>query len=121
MTAAEAAASATDPTAQGRLLTLARFPSYAGAQHLVDRLADAKFPVERMRIVGNGIRTVETVTGRMTTGRAALYGAGSGAWFGLFIGLLFGLFTIGPVWIGVLLTTVLLGAVFGAVAGFVGH
>ncbi len=99
-------------------LTLARFPSYAGAQHLVDRLADAKFPVERMRIVGNGIRTVETVTGRMTKGRAALYGAGSGAWFGLFIGLLFGLFTIGPAWIGVLLTTVLLGAVFGAIAGF---
>jgi hypothetical protein len=124
MTAAEStnavpAAAAAAP--QGRLLTLARFPSYAGAQHLVDRLSDAKFPVERMRIVGNGIRTVERVTGRMTKGRAALYGAGSGAWFGLFIGLLFGLFTIGPAWIGVLLTTVLLGAVFGAVAGFVGH
>ncbi|SNR57262.1 general stress protein [Blastococcus mobilis] len=127
MTTAESATSAATPstpatpTAQRRLLTLARFPSYAGAQHLVDRLADAKFPVERMRIVGNGIRTVETVTGRMTKGRAALYGAGSGAWFGLFVGLLFGLFAVGPAWIGVVLTTVLLGAAFGAVAGFIAH
>jgi hypothetical protein len=103
------------------VLTLARFPSYAGAQHLVDRLSDAKFPVEHTRIVGNGVRSVERVTGRMTKGRAALYGAGSGAWFGLFIGLIFAIFTIGPVWIGVMLTTVLLGAVFGAFAGFVGH
>ncbi|MCF6733677.1 general stress protein [Blastococcus sp. KM273129] len=107
--------------ATGRLLTLARFGTYAEAQRLVDRLSDAKFPVERTRIVGNGIRTVETVTGRMTTGRAALYGAGSGAWLGLFIALLFAIFTIGPVWWGVLLTTVLIGAVFGAVLGAVGH
>jgi hypothetical protein len=64
---------------------------------------------------------VEQVTGRMTKGRAALYGAGTGAWLGLFIALLFAIFTIGPAWWGVLLTTVLVGAVFGAVAGFVGH
>jgi hypothetical protein len=105
----------------GHLLTLARFPSYAGAQRLVDELSDARFPVERTRIVGNGIRTVETVTGRLTKGRAALYGAGTGAWLGLFIALLFAIFTIGPVWWGVLLTTVVLGSVFGALAGFVGH
>ncbi|MCF6509177.1 hypothetical protein E9549_17465 [Blastococcus sp. MG754426] len=111
----------TTSAATGRLLTLARFGTYAEAQRLVDRLSDAKFPVERTRIVGNGLRTVETVTGRMTTGRAALYGAGSGAWLGLFIALLFTIFTIGPVWWGVLLTTVLIGAVFGAILGAVGH
>ena len=118
MSATDLAANA---TIQGRLLTLARFPSYAGAARLVDRLADAKFPVENLRIVGNGVRSVETVTGRMTKGRAALYGAGSGAWFGLFVGLIFAIFTIGPVWFGVIATTTLLGAVFGALAGFVGH
>lgn len=112
---------ATSSAATGRLVTLARFGTYAEAQQLVDRLSDSKFPVEHTRIVGNGIRTVETVTGRMTTGRAALYGAGSGAWLGLFIALLFGIFTIGPVWWGVLLTTVLIGAVFGAVLAAVGH
>jgi hypothetical protein len=108
-------------SSSGHLVTLARFDSYAGAQHFVDQLSDAKFPVERTRIVGNGIRSVETVTGRLTKGRAALYGAGTGAWFGLFIALLFAIFTLGPVWWGVLITTVLLGAVFGAFAGFVGH
>src|SRR4051794_24507968 len=87
-----------------RLVALARFGSYAGAQHLVDQLSDARFPVERTRIVGSGIRSVEDVTGRLTKGRAALYGAGSGAWFGLFIALLFAIFTIGPVWWSVLLT-----------------
>ncbi len=35
-----------------------------------------------LRIVGTGLRTVEEVTGRMTKGRAALFGAGTGAWFG---------------------------------------
>ena len=104
-----------------RLLTLARFDSYAGAARLVDRLSDAGFPVERSRIVGNGLRSVEAVTGRLTKGRAALYGAGTGAWFGLFIALLFAIFTLGPAWWGVLFTTVLLGALFGAFAGFLGH
>ncbi|TKJ22203.1 TIGR04086 family membrane protein [Blastococcus sp. CCUG 61487] len=104
-----------------RLVTLARFDSYAGAQRLVDQLSDAKFPVENIRIVGNGVRTVEDVTGRMSKGRAALYGAGTGAWIGLFVALLFLIFTIGPVWWGVLLTTVPLAALFGALAGFIGH
>lgn len=107
--------------AVARMLTLARFPTYSAAQRLVDQLSDAKFPVEGVRIVGNGVRSVETVTGRMTKGKAALYGAGSGAWIGLFIALLFAIFTIGPAWLGVLLWTVLLGAVFGAIAGFIGH
>ncbi len=104
-----------------RLLTLARFDAYPRAAHLVDRLSDAGFPVEHTRIVGNGLRSVEAVTGRLTKGRAALYGAGTGAWFGLFIALLFAIFTLGPVWWGVLGTTVLLGALFGAIAGFLGH
>lgn len=103
------------------MVTIARFDSYAGAQHLVDRLSDERFPVENVRIVGNGIRSVEDVTGRLTKGRAAAYGAGMGAWWGLFIALLFAIFTIGPAWWGVLLTTVVVGALFGAVAGFLGH
>ena len=66
----------TQPTAPASgMVTIARFDSYAGAQHLVDRLSDERFPVETVRIVGNGIRSVEDVTGRLTKGRAALYGA----------------------------------------------
>jgi hypothetical protein len=98
---------------------LANFPTYAGAQELVDRLSDAGFDVKRLRIVGNELRSVEQVTGRLTVGRAALLGAGSGAWFGLFIGLLFGLFSPGVLWLSVLLAGLLIGAGWGAIFGAV--
>jgi hypothetical protein len=95
--------------------------TYADAQALVDRLSDAGFPVQNVRIVGEGVRTVEQVTGRMTKGKAALLGAGSGAWLGLLIGLLFGLFTVGAAWVYVLLMGLVIGAVWGAVFGFIAH
>ena len=37
------------------------------------------FPVERAAIVGTGLKTVEQIAGRMTTGRAALMGAAPGS------------------------------------------
>lgn len=95
-------------------------PTYAQAQEFVDALSDAEFPVEHVRIVGTGLRSVEQVTGRMTNGRAALYGAGTGAWLGLMIGLLFGIFTLGA-WLPVVLWSVVLGAVWGLVLGLIGH
>ncbi|GAB2598795.1 hypothetical protein GCM10009696_00240 [Kocuria himachalensis] len=95
-------------------------PTYAEAQRMVDALSDAEFPVEHVRIVGTGLRSVEQVTGRMTNGRAALYGAGTGAWLGLMIGLLFGLFTVGA-WLSVVLWSVVLGAIWGLVLGLIGH
>jgi len=52
--------------------TIGVYPTYAEAERAVDRLADAKFPVERVAIVGTGIRWVEQVTGRMSYGKAAL-------------------------------------------------
>lgn len=100
---------------------LASYPDYADAQRLVDRMSDDGFPVESVRIVGEGVRTVEQVTGRMTRARAAAAGAMSGAWFGVFIGLLFGLFTAGAAWIWMLLISLLIGAFWGAVFGFVAH
>jgi hypothetical protein len=99
---------------------LATVPAYGQAQGLVDQLSDAKFPVEHVRVVGTGLRTVEQVTGRMTYGKAALYGAGSGAWVGLLLGLLLGIFTVGA-WGAVVLWGVVLGAVWGLVFGLIGH
>jgi MFS family permease len=84
-------------------------------------MSDDGFPVESVRIVGEGVRTVEQVTGRMTRGRAAAAGAASGAWFGVFIGLLFGLFTAGAAWVWMLLISLVIGAFWGAVFGFVAH
>uniref|UniRef100_UPI0039C000B1 general stress protein n=1 Tax=Lentzea alba TaxID=2714351 RepID=UPI0039C000B1 len=100
---------------------LASFSDYAEAQRLVDRMSDDGFPVESVRIVGEGVRTVEQVTGRMTRGRAAAAGAASGAWFGVLIGLLFGLFTAGAAWVWMLLISLLIGAFWGGVFGFVAH
>ncbi|GAA2645136.1 membrane protein [Dactylosporangium fulvum] len=101
-------------------VTVARFADYASAQQAVDYLSDNGFPVERTAIIGTDLRLVETVLGRLTVGRAAGAGALSGAWFGLFLGFLFILFS-NENWIGVLLATVLIGALWGAVFGATGH
>ncbi|SMC54950.1 general stress protein [Lentzea albidocapillata] len=100
---------------------LASFPDYLDAQRLVDRMSDDGFPVESVRIIGDGIRTVEQVTGRMTRVRAAAAGAVGGAWFGVFIGLLFGLFTAGQTWAWFVFISLVVGAFWGAVFGFVAH
>lgn len=98
------------------------YPTYEGAQRAVDFLSDSGFPVEHTAIIGSDLRMVETVLGRLTRGRAALAGAGSGAWFGLLVGLLLSLFAVSAHNILVLLLSgIVFGAVFGAVLGFIGH
>ncbi|ROT33221.1 general stress protein [Micromonospora sp. HM5-17] len=101
-------------------VTVASYPDYPSAQYTVDFLSDNHFPVERTAIVGTDLTLVETVLGRMTTGRAALAGAATGAWFGLFIGLLFGIFTVGNWW-AVILVGLGIGAVWGAIFGAIAH
>jgi hypothetical protein len=103
--------------------TVGSYRDYASAQEAVDFLSDRGFPVDRLRIVGEDLRTVERVTGRLTTGRAALAGAGSGAVFGGLIGLFLGLFTLEPAVSSLILGLygVLLGTVFGALFGAIGH
>jgi hypothetical protein len=100
---------------------IASFPSYAEAQRLVDTMSDQGFPVEHVRIVGENLRTVEYVTGRLNLAKAALAGAASGAWFGLLLGLLIGLFTVGESWAWILLVSLVLGLFWGAAFGLIGH
>ena len=97
--------------------------TYRDAEHAVDWLSDHEFPVERVSIVGTDLRYVERVSGRMTTGRATLIGAGYGALVGLIWGLLFAaLFTFdsGSFW-GQLGFSLLVGAVGGALIGAISH
>jgi hypothetical protein len=101
-------------------VTVARYADYASAQRAVDFLSDNEFPVERTAIVGTDLRLVETVLGRMTVARAAAVGAGSGAWFGLLIGLVFTIFSTSAWW-AVLLTALAVGAVWGAIFGAAAH
>jgi hypothetical protein len=78
------------PTQRRRVV--ASHPTYADAERDVDYLADSGFAVERTAIVGRGLQYVEQVTGRMGYGDAALRGALSGALVGLLIGWLFAVF-----------------------------
>ena len=98
------------------------YDTYAEAQRAVDFLSDEQFPVQHVSIVGSDLKMVENVLGRLTRGRAALAGAASGAWFGLFVGILLSLFASNNTnAFGLVIAALLYGAVFGAIFGFVGH
>ncbi len=119
----------TDPTARAADLqrvprgdVLGTYDTYPEAQDVVDRLAKADFAVANVSIVGNDLKTVERVTRKLSWSRAALEGAGSGAWFGLFIGLLFSLFTpqAGFNW-ELLIAAILIGAAAGLLFRIAGY
>jgi hypothetical protein len=98
------------------------YGSYEQAQAAVDYLSDQKFAVENVTIIGSDLRQIEQVTGRLTWGRAIAAGAAGGAWWGLFVGLLLGIFsTDGAGWVGSVLSGLLVGLVFGAVFGAFGY
>lgn len=65
--------------------TVASFPTYEAAQKAVSSLIAAEVPARDIAIVGQGLRSVERVTGRLGYASAAR----SGAINGLLLGLLF--------------------------------
>jgi hypothetical protein len=101
--------------------TIATYSSYPEAERAVERLSDQGFAVQHVAIVGTGLRSVEQVAGRLTTGRAALTGAMQGALIGLLFALLFGIFFSGPDFLGLLAYAIVAGALFGAVFGALAH
>ena len=100
--------------------SLAVYDDYAAAQKTVDFLADNKFPVEQCMIVGTDLKRIERITGRLSYGRVAAGGALSGVWLGLFVGLIFALFSEENL-VAVVLSTVLFGAVFGVIWAIAGY
>jgi hypothetical protein len=102
------------PPPDGRpLLTVS---SYGDAVAAVEALAEARFPVRHVTIVGYGVRTAEDVTGRWDPARPVVSTTLAGGLVGLFFGLLFD-------WWGALDAEVgwgwlaLYGFVYGALAG----
>ncbi|ANY05951.1 general stress protein [Pseudonocardia sp. HH130630-07] len=96
------------------------YATYEEAQRAVDHLADSDFPVRDLTIVGVDLMLVERVIGRLTWGRVLASGAASGAWFGLFVGLLLSLFSPDGSFLPILVGLAS-GAVFGmafAAAGY---
>jgi hypothetical protein len=109
-------------TQTGRVV--ASFGSYAEAERAVDRLSDAKFPVERTAIVGRNLQFVEHVAGRVGYLDAVLRGAVTGGLVGLLIGWLFAVFNwFDPsiAWGWLILDGLWFGLIVGALAGLVAH
>ncbi|MGF1662981.1 MAG: general stress protein, partial [Kineosporiaceae bacterium] len=99
---------------------IAVYDTYAEAQRAVDFLSDEKFPVQSVAIVGTDLRMVERVTGRLSYPRVALAGAASGAYLGLFFGLLLLLFG-GEAGVNLFLAALLIGAGFGTIFGIISY
>ncbi len=92
---------------------IARYPTYLEAQRAVDHLSDKEFPVQHVTIVGTDLQMVERVTGRLSYPRVALAGLASGAWFGLFVGVLLSLFASPEDTVLPILPAIAIGAAFG--------
>ena len=101
-------------------MSLGVFSEYEEAQRAVDYLSDHEFPVQQCMIVGTDLKQVERITGRLTWGRVLLGGLASGAWLGAFVGLIFSLFS-NENGLSMILSTVLLGALFGAFWAAIGY
>lgn len=91
------------------------YSSYEEAQAAVDYLADNKFPVENILIVGTNLKLLERVTGRRTWGNVIATGAMSGIMTGLLVGLML-MFFVGDgnstmLWVGLAM-----GIIFGIIA-----
>lgn len=101
---------------------ISTYDRYEDAKHAVDVLARASFPVQQISILGNDLRSVERVTGRLTYGRVALMGALSGAYLGLFLGLLLFIFQPDNAAIfGVFIAALAIGAGFGMLFGVLSY
>lgn len=100
---------------------LGTYETYPEAQAVVDRLAKAEFPVTQVSIVGSGLKTVERVTGKLTNAKAAGAGAASGAWLGLFFGLVLFLFSTEPSSLVFVGAAVLIGGGFGMIFSLVSY
>ncbi|MFI7481042.1 general stress protein [Kocuria sp. M1R5S2] len=90
---------------------IGRYATYADAQKAVDHLADEQFEVDRIAIVGNDLKSVEQVTGRLSYPKVAGQGALNGMVFGAFLGMILSLLGGGE-WVSSLLVSVLLGGAF---------
>ncbi len=97
---------------------IATYRSHTEAEAAVRRLSEGAVPVTHISIIGRHFETHEDVQGFYRPADAALAGAGQGAWFGSFFGLLAGAmgFFVFPI-VG---TLMVLGPLAGFIAGAIG-
>ena len=107
----------TQPAASDQAV-IATYLTHADAEAAVRRLGDGGVPLSHVSIIGRNFETHEDVQGFYRPEDAALAGAGQGAWFGGFFGLLMGAmgFFVFPV-VGALMV---MGPLSGMIAGAIG-
>ncbi len=97
------------------------FNTYADAQKAVDYLADEKFAVQNLAIVGTELKSVERVLGRKSWGTVLSQGVSSGVSTGLLVGIIMLLFTRPASVLVLILSCLALGIAIGiafAAAGY---
>ncbi|GAA3710016.1 hypothetical protein GCM10022204_30410 [Microlunatus aurantiacus] len=97
------------------------FNSYADAQKAVDYLADEKFAVQNLAIVGTELKSVERVLGRKSWSTVLSQGVSSGVSTGLLVGIIMLLFTRPASVLVLILSCLALGIAIGiafAAAGY---
>jgi len=89
------------------------YNTYADAQKAVDYLADEKFEVQNLAIVGTDLKSVERVLGRKSWGTVLAQGVQSGVSTGLLVGIIFLVFSNPSSILALLLGSLALGIVLG--------
>jgi hypothetical protein len=97
------------------------YNSYAEAQKAVDYLADEKFEVQNLAIVGTDLKSVERVLGRRNWGTVIAQGVQSGISTGLLVGLVFLLFGRPDSVLAVLLGSLAIGIALGVAFAAAGY
>ena len=89
------------------------YSSYEDAQKAVDFLADQKFEVQNLAIVGTDLKSVERVLGRRNWGTVIAQGLQSGISTGLLVGLVMLIFTRPSSILLLLLVSLAIGVALG--------
>ncbi|MFT3799516.1 general stress protein [Microbacterium sp.] len=98
---------------------IADFATYPAAQKAVSQLIEADIPARDIAIVGHGLRSVETITGRLGYAAAARSGAINGILLGLLFSAIFVLGTTGAgiqLFVGVMFVGIALGMLMSLIA-----
>lgn len=97
------------------------FNTYEEAQRAVDHLADARFPVENLAIVGTDLRSIERVLGRRSWATVIGQGLQNGLSTGLMVTFLMWLFMPDENFLFLLLSAIAIGIVIGIVFAVLGY
>ena len=97
------------------------YNTYDEAQRVVDFLADARFPVQDLCIVGTDLRSIERVLGRLSWGRVIGAGVQSGLTTGLMITLLMWIFMPTANFLLLVLYALSIGIVVGVAMAALGY